>query len=311
MTAILTSISRDRCYTGSMKKSREKQIEDLQRTRAEIARKAAEDDKKIVDRLRPLQKAEAAAERKRRTERERLAGAWMLEAAENNIEISRAWYNDKIAGLTRKDQRELFNLEPLEDQQDSPAAAGSASGKKSMKKKSRKELIEDLKRQRKEIAAKAAEDDKRIADRQRRLQKEDAKVERRRQNRCKYVAGAWVLDAVKHNTEISLAWYHAKVAGLTRSDQRKLFNLEPLEDQQDDSANRTDDAESAVTQTPITTNQADWLRRLRDQQPELATELGVPAEDDLQNLGKTAASSFISAASERLNQMRIRLKKNP
>ena len=235
----------------------------------------------------------------------------MLEAAENNIEISRAWYNDKVASLTRKDQRELFNLEPLEQEQDSPAAAGSAAGKKSMKKKSRKELIEDLKRQRKEIAAKAAEDDKRIANRQSELRKQDSKAERRKQNRCKYIAGAWVVEANKKNIEISLAWYRAKVAGLTRTDQRKLFDLEPLEDQQDDNANRTDDAESAVTQTPITTNQADWLRRLLDQQPELATELGVPAGDDLQNLGKTAASSFIAAASERLNQMRIRLKKNP
>ena len=93
-------------------------------------------------------------------------------------------------------------------------------------KKSRKEQIADLQRKRTEIATKAAEDDKKVADRLRELQKQDSKAERRRQNRCKFVVGAWVLDAVKNNTEISLAWYNDKVTGLTRNDQRALFNLD-------------------------------------------------------------------------------------
>ena len=177
-------------------------------------------------------------------------------------------------------------------------------------KKSRKEQIEDLKRKRTEIAAKAAEDDKKVADRIRELQKQDSKAERRRQNRCKYIVGAWVLDAVKYKTEISLAWYNAKVAGLTRNDERALFNLEPLVKEQDDKSGETK-ANGAGAATKITGSQKDWLQRLLDQQPALAAELGVPAGDDLQNLGKTEASGFISAATERLNQMRIRLKKNP
>ena len=177
-------------------------------------------------------------------------------------------------------------------------------------KKSRKEQIADLQRKRTEIATKAAEDDKKVADRLRELQKQDSKAERRRQNRCKFVVGAWVLDAVKNNTEISLAWYNDKVTGLTRNDQRALFNLEPFVEEQDDKSGETK-ANGAGAATTITGSQKDWLQRLLDQQPDLAAELGVPAGDDLQNLGKTDASGFISAATERLNQMRIRLKKNP
>lgn len=187
-------------------------------------------------------------------------------------------------------------------------------GERPMKKKTRKEIIEDLKRQRTDIAAKAAEDDKKVADRIRELQKQDSKAERRRQNRCKFIAGAWVLDAVKNNTEISLAWYKDKVAGLTRKDQRALFNLEPLAEplgqKQDDDKSGKTRANGAAAETTITSNQKGWLQRLLDQQPDLAAELGVPAADNLQNLAKTEASGFISAATERLNQMRIRLKEN-
>ena len=294
-----------------MKKSRKEQIADLQRNRTEIATKAAADGKKITDRLRPLQKAEAAAERKRQNEQERLVGAWLLDATKSSTEISIAWYNDKIASLTRKDQRALFNLDVEQDH--GAAAATDVPSERPMKKKSRKEIIEDLKRQRSDIAAKAAADDKKVADRIRQLQKQDSKAERRRQNRCKFIAGAWVLDAVKNNTEISLAWYKDKVAGLTRKDQRALFNLEPLAEplveEQDDKSGETRTNGAGAT-TAITSNQKGWLQRLLEQQPDLAAELGVPAADNLQNLAKTEASGFIATATERLDQMRIRLKKN-
>ena len=176
--------------------------------------------------------------------------------------------------------------------------------------KSRKQQIDDLKSQRQEMAEKAAEDDKKIADRIREIQKGEAKAERRRQNQRKYVVGAWVLDAVKSNTEISLAWYNDKVADLTRKDQRELFNLEPLEDGPNGNAGADTADDAAVVPTPITANQKDWLQRLVDQQPELAKQLGVQARASLENLGKNKASEFIATATDRLNQMRVRLKKD-
>ena len=175
---------------------------------------------------------------------------------------------------------------------------------------SRKQQIDDLKSQRQEMAEKAAEDDKKIADRIREIQKGEAKAERRRQNQRKYVVGAWVLDAVKSNTEISLAWYNDKVADLTRKDQRELFNLEPLEDGPNGNAGADTADDAAVVPTPITANQKDWLQRLVDQQPELAKQLGVQARASLENLGKNKASEFIATATDRLNQMRVRLKKD-
>ena len=293
-----------------MEKSRTEQIADLQLRRTEIATKAAQDRNKITERLRPLQKAEAAKNRRLQNDLERLVGAWLLEAARNSTEISLAWYNDRVASLTRKDQRALFNLDAEQNDGADDAEPTDDPAERPMKKKSRKEIIKDLKRQRSDIAAKADEDAKKVAARIRELQKQDSKAERRRQNRCKFVIGAWVLDAVKNNTEISLAWYNDKVAGLTRNDQRALFNLKPLVEEQADKSGATK-ANGTGASTAITRNQTVWLQRLLKQQPDLAAELGVPAAADLQNLGKTEASGFISAATERLNQMRIRLKKNP
>ena len=68
--------------------------------------------------------------------------------------------------------------------------------------------------------------DKRLADRLRQLQAEEAKRERKRETRRKIVIGAIVRAAQMSETEISLRWLEAQIHALKRPDDRALFGLD-------------------------------------------------------------------------------------
>ena len=87
--------------------------------------------------------------------------------------------------------------------------------------------IVKLKERRQQNAAKARDADKRLADRLRQLQAEEAKRERKRETRRKIVIGAIVRAAQMSETEISLRWLEAKIHALKRPDDRALFGLDP------------------------------------------------------------------------------------
>ena len=86
--------------------------------------------------------------------------------------------------------------------------------------------IAKLKERRRQNAAKAKDADKRLAERVRQLQAEEAKRERRRETRRKIVIGAIVRGAQMSETEISLRWLEEQIHGLKRPDDRALFGLD-------------------------------------------------------------------------------------
>ena len=147
------------------------------------------------------------------------------------------------------------------------------------------------------MAPRARDADKRIADRLRQLQTEEARAERKRETRRKIVIGAIVRGAQMSETEISLGWLEAQVHALKRPDDRALFglDLEPSADAAD-----ADNAETAAA--PITSRQKKLLAELVEEHPQVARELGVdPAEPGLEKLGKAKATSLIGAMLDRVN----------
>ena len=86
--------------------------------------------------------------------------------------------------------------------------------------------IAKLETQRQKVAARAKDADKRLADRLRQLQGQEAKTERKRETRRKIVIGAIVRGAQMSETEISLGWLEAQIHALTRPDDRALFGLD-------------------------------------------------------------------------------------
>ncbi len=86
--------------------------------------------------------------------------------------------------------------------------------------------IAKLKERRQRNAARAKDADKRLAERVRHLEAEEAKRERKRETRRKIVIGAIVRGAQMSQTEISLRWLEAQIHGLKRADDRALFGLD-------------------------------------------------------------------------------------
>ena len=160
--------------------------------------------------------------------------------------------------------------------------------------------ITQLKTRRQEIAARAKDADKRIADQLRQLQTHEAKAERKRETRRKIIIGAIVRAAQTSQTDISLDWLDEQIQALTRPDDRALFGLdaEPSADADADEA----EPSAARPAPPITTRQKKLLVRLVDEHPEFAREFGVdPDEPELEKLGKAKATSLIDAMLDRAN----------
>ena len=157
--------------------------------------------------------------------------------------------------------------------------------------------IAKLKNRRQELAAKARDADKRLADRLRQLQTHEAKTERKRETRRKIIIGAIVRAAQISQKDISLGWLEEQIQALTRPDDRALFGLdaEPYADAAD-----PDKTEPAAT--PITSRQKNLLAKLVEEHPQFARELGVnPDEPELEELGKAKATSLIGAMLDRVN----------
>ena len=156
--------------------------------------------------------------------------------------------------------------------------------------------IVKLKERRQELAAKARDVDKRLADRLRRLQTDETKTERKRETRRKIIVGAIVRAAQLSQTDISLRWLEEQILALKRPDDRALFGLdaEPSGDAD------VDKAEPAAA--PITARQKKLLTKLVEEHPRFARELGVdPDEPGLEKLGKAKAASLIGAMLDRAN----------
>ena len=161
--------------------------------------------------------------------------------------------------------------------------------------------IAKLKKRRQELAAKARDADKRLADRLRQLQTHEAKTERKRETRRKIIIGAIVRAAQISQTDISLGWLKEQIQALTRPDDRDLFGLdaEPSADAAD--SDKTESA-GAPPATPISSRQKNLLAKLVEEHPQLARELGVnPDEPELETLGKAKATSLIGAMLDRVN----------
>ena len=159
--------------------------------------------------------------------------------------------------------------------------------------------IAKLETRRQQMAARAKDADKRIADRLRQLQTEEAKTERKRETRRKIVIGAIVRSAQMSQTEISLGWLEAQIHALKRPDDRALFGLD-LERNADTTgvgdADKTDPAGA-----PITSRQKKLLAQLVEEHPQVARELGVnPDEPGLEALDKAKASFLIQRVLERV-----------
>ena len=111
--------------------------------------------------------------------------------------------------------------------------------------------ITQLRTRRQQIAARAKDADKRIADQLRQLQTHEAKAERKRETRRKIIIGAIVRAAQTSQTDISLNWLDEQIQALTRPDDRALFGLdgEPSAD--------ADEAEPSAARParPITSRQ--------------------------------------------------------
>ena len=160
--------------------------------------------------------------------------------------------------------------------------------------------IVKLKERRQELAAKARDADRLLADRLRRLQTDEAKTERKRETRRKIIVGAIVRAAQTSRTDISLGWLDGQIRALKRPDDRALFGLdvEPPVDPAD-----ADKAETAAARpAPITARQKTLLAKLVEKHPRLARELGVdPDEPGLEKLDKAKATSVIGAMLDRAN----------
>ena len=156
--------------------------------------------------------------------------------------------------------------------------------------------IAKLKERRQEIASKARDADKRLADRMRQLQTHEMQAERKRETRRKIIIGAIVRAAQTSRTDISLHWLEEQIQALKRPDDRALFGLDG-----EPSADATD-AEKAELAAPITPRQKKLLAKLVEEHPQLAREFGVdPDEPGLEKLGKAKATSLIGAMLERVN----------
>ena len=157
--------------------------------------------------------------------------------------------------------------------------------------------IVKLKERRQEIAAKARDADKRLADRLHRLQTDEAKIERRRETRRKIIVGAIVRAAQTSQTDISLRWLEEQIQALERPDDRALFGLDA-----EPSAGATDADKAEPAAAPITARQKKLLAKLVEEHPQLAREFGVdPDEPGLEELGKAKATSLIGAMLDRAN----------
>ncbi len=160
--------------------------------------------------------------------------------------------------------------------------------------------IAKIKKRRQELAAKTRDADKRLADRLRRLQTHEMKIERKRETRRKIIVGAIVRAAQTSRTDISLDWLEEQIQALTRPDDRALFGLdvEPSADATD--AEKAEPA--AARSVPITSRQKKLLAKLVEERPRLAREFGVdPDKPELEQLGKAKATSLIGAMLERVN----------
>ena len=157
--------------------------------------------------------------------------------------------------------------------------------------------IEKLKERRQERATKARDADKRLADRLRRLQTDEAKTERKRETRRKIIVGAIVRAAQTSRTDISLRWLEEQIQALERPDDRALFGLDV-----EPSAGATDADKAEPAAAPITARQKTLLAELVEEHPRFARELGVDPDDPgLEELGKAKASSLIGAMVDRAN----------
>ena len=161
----------------------------------------------------------------------------------------------------------------------------------------RADQITQLKTRRQEIAAKARDADKRLADRLRQFQAAEAKTERKRETRRKIVIGAIVRAAQMSETEISLRWLEAQIHALKRPDDRALFGLDI-----EPSADAADAGNTEPAGAPITSRQKKLLAELVEEHPQFARELGVnPDEPGLEALDKAKASFLIRAVLDRVN----------
>ncbi|MCY4602565.1 MAG: hypothetical protein OXF27_21900 [Acidobacteria bacterium] len=104
--------------------------------------------------------------------------------------------------------------------------------------------IVKLETRRQQIAARARDADKRLAERLRQLQAEEAKTERKRETRRKIVIGAIVRAAQMTQTEISLGWLQAQIRALKRPDDRSLFGLDL---KRSAGADKTEPADAPIT----------------------------------------------------------------
>ena len=157
--------------------------------------------------------------------------------------------------------------------------------------------IAKLETRRQQVAAKAKDADKRLADRLRQLQAEEARAERKRETRRKIVIGAIVRGAQMSETEISLGWLEAEIHALKRADDRALFGLDP---EPTADAAEVDKTESAGA--PITSRQKKLLAELVEEHPQVAREVGVNPDDaGLEALDKEKASFLIQEMLARVN----------
>ena len=107
-----------------MRSSRKQMIVKLKQKREEIAARAGEADKRVLERLRPLQAKETAAERRRDTRRKIVVGSLVLAARKADTEISLRWLENQLQALERPHDRRLFDLD------DAPGNNGDAAAKK-------------------------------------------------------------------------------------------------------------------------------------------------------------------------------------
>ena len=161
--------------------------------------------------------------------------------------------------------------------------------------------IAKLKERRQEIASKARDADKRLADRMRQLQTHETKAERKRETRRKIVIGAIVRAAQTSQTDISLRWLEEQIQALKRPDDRALFGLDGEPSADATEAGKTEPA-AARPVPPVTSRQKKLLAKLVEEHPQLAREFGVdPDEPELEKLGKAKATSLIGAMLDRVN----------
>ena len=86
-------------------------IAKLEQRRGEIAARAEEADKRVLDQLRPLRAKENAAERRLDTRRKIVVGGLVLAARKADTQISLQWLEAQIQALERPHDRRLFGLD--------------------------------------------------------------------------------------------------------------------------------------------------------------------------------------------------------